>query len=260
MDNLTVTVHNAIKAGILESHFHSCYEIYYLRRGRMRYIIADEIFEVGEGDVVLIPEGMIHNTVYHGIPTERYLINFPASYISDRSLLKCFETKHLTLSGKEIFLFEQLFDKLVKEKRTRDEYSKLLAGRYIEEMLIALLRGGKQKKSSPGDSYTEIMRSAMQYIGESYQTELTLDLLAAKYSLSRSFFSRKFREVTGFGLAEYITVVRIRNAAELLTKQGLSVTEAAFAVGYNDSSYFTSTFKRIMGVTPLKYAKSKAVT
>jgi AraC-like DNA-binding protein len=99
----------------------------------------------------------------------------------------------------------------------------------------------------------------MKYINESFSSPITLDSLSCKYSLSRSFFSRKFREVTGFGLSEYITVVRIKNAARLLAEKKMNVTEAAFAVGYNDSSYFTSSFKKIMGVTPLKYSKNNSI-
>ena len=257
MDGLIVEVRNSTDNRTMYSHFHSFYEIYYLRRGTMRYVIADDIFEVNEGEIVLIPEGVIHNTVYEGTHIERYLINFRKDFVTELELLSCFDKTHLSLSAKESLAFEELFGKLSRESERRDEYSKMLVGRYIEEILIGLIRNGKQRDPRPSDVYAEIMHSAMKYINEFYASQLTLDSLSDKYSLSRSFFSRKFREVTGFGLAEYITVVRIRNAARILAEERRGVTEAAFAVGYNDSSYFTSTFKRIMGITPLKYAKNR---
>jgi YesN/AraC family two-component response regulator len=124
----------------------------------------------------------------------------------------------MSLSAREIVTFEELFKKLVKESRPTDEYSEKLARRYVEEILICLIRNGMRHEVTPTDVYTSIMHSAMKYINESFSSPITLDLLACKYSLSRSFFSRKFREVTGFGLSEYITIVRIKNAARLLSE------------------------------------------
>lgn len=256
MKGLIAEIRTTASAWTMSAHFHAYYEIYYLRRGNMRYVIADDIFDVKEGEIVLIPEGVIHNTVYDGTPSERYLINFPASFVSEKGLFSIFNEHHMSLSAREIIVFEELFKKLAKENRSIDGYSEMLAKRYIEEILIGLIRHGKHNVSRSTDVYTGIMHSAMKYINESYASSITLDALASKYSLSRSFFSRKFREVTGFGLSEYITVVRIKNAARLLAEKKMNVTEAAFAVGYNDSSYFTSSFKKVIGVTPLKYAKN----
>jgi AraC-like DNA-binding protein len=259
MEGLIAEIRTTTSAWTMSAHFHGYYEIYYLRRGSMRYVISDNIFEVNEGEVILIPEGVIHNTVYDGTAIERYLINFSPEFVSDARLLEVFGVHHMSLSAREIVTFEELFKKLVKESRPTDEYSEKLARRYVEEILICLIRNGMRHEVTPTDVYTSIMHSAMKYINESFSSPITLDLLACKYSLSRSFFSRKFREVTGFGLSEYITIVRIKNAARLLSEKKMNVTEAAFAVGYNDSSYFTSSFKKIMGVTPLKYAKNNSI-
>ena len=259
MEELIAQIRTTTSVEMMSAHFHGFYEIYYLRRGSMRYVISDDIVEVNEGEVVLIPAGVIHNTVYDGTPIERYLINFPADYVTEGDLLSVFEGKHLSLSAREIVIFEELFKKLERESRRVDRYSEILAKRYVEEILICLIRHGMRHEPLPSDAYTSIMHSAMKYINDAYATAITLDELAGKYSLSRSFFSRKFREVTGFGLSEYITVVRIKNAARLLYEKKMNVTDAAFAVGYNDSSYFTSKFKKIMGVTPLKYAKNNKI-
>ena len=256
MKGLIAEIRTTTTVEAMSAHFHTFYEIYYLRRGRMRYVISDDIFEVNEGEVILIPEGVIHNTVYDGTPIERYLINFPTEFLKNDGLLSAFNDHHISLSAKESIVFEELFKKLMKENKQIDEYSDTLARRYIEEMLICLIRHGMRHEHTDKDVYTNIMHSAMQHINESYSMPISLDSLAEKYSLSRSFFSRKFREVTGFGLSEYITVVRIKNAARLLSEKKMNVTDAAFAVGYNDSSYFTSSFKRVMGITPLKYAKN----
>ena len=117
----------------------------------------------------------------------------------------------------------------------------------------------KKKKiaSNLTEEYSEIMQKAVEYINSNFSSNITLFELSQKFSLSQSFFSRKFKEVTGFGLSEYITLVRIKNAEKMLCENKMSVTDIAFACGFNDSSYFASAFRKLIGITPLKYAKSK---
>jgi AraC-like DNA-binding protein len=104
------------------------------------------------------------------------------------------------------------------------------------------------------DENESLIQSAVDFINESFKSDISLDTVSKKVSLSRSFFSRKFKEITGFGFSEYLNLVRIKHAAEALSVSDVSVTEAALDAGFNDSSYFCSVFKRLMGETPYKYA------
>ena len=59
------------------------------------------------------------------------------------------------------------------------------------------------------------------------------------------------------GFSEYLTLVRLKNAEELLkSDMSLSVTEIAYASGFNDSNYFSEKFKSYYGVSPKKYRKT----
>ena len=241
------------------SHFHAEYEIYYLYSGEMRYTIDDKIYDVHAGDVALIPAGVIHNTAYSTTRTERLLINFNGDLISDRALLLSFKQGILTFSAESRAEFQQIFEKLEREQSMPDGYSKTLIRHYLTEILIMFARCEGRDITEEMTGYARLMQSAVVYINENLSdADLSLECLAARFSLSKSFFSRKFKEVTGFGLSDYITLVRIKNAARLLAAGNISVTDAAFASGFNDSSYFTQVFKRLIGTTPLKYAKEKA--
>ena len=66
------------------------------------------------------------------------------------------------------------FKKLMKENKQIDEYSDTLARRYIEEMLICLIRHGMRHEHTDKDVYTNIMHSAMQHINESYSMPISL--------------------------------------------------------------------------------------
>ena len=242
---------------LMKSHFHNFYEIYYLREGKMRYIIKDEFFEVSEGDVVLIPKGVIHNTAYGNDETKRLLINFSEDTAAYPELLMSFQKKVIKLSPADGREFENIFEKLEREYERNDEYSRLLVTQYITELLIIFSRSDAKNTEPKLDGYSQIMQSAVKYINTNFASDISLDALSLKFGLSRSFFSRKFKEITGFGISEYITLVRIKNAEKMLSEEKLSVTDIAFACGFNDCSYFASTFKKIMGTTPHKFSAIK---
>lgn len=99
-----------------------------------------------------------------------------------------------------------------------------------------------------------------EYIKQQYRSELSLSDLGRKFGLSASCLSRKFKAVTGMGISEYITNVRIHNAEQLLSLEKYSVTQVAGLCGYSDSNYFAAVFKKIKGITPLKFSKSRSWT
>ena len=97
-------------------------------------------------------------------------------------------------------------------------------------------------------------RLAIKYLEERYSDNVTVSSLAKVLKVSESYVSRIFRRETGSSPHEYLTRYRITKASELLST--LSVAEVGYACGFSDSSHFISTFKRYMGVTPMKYKQT----
>ena len=243
----------------MERHVHSTYEIYYLANGSMTYVIGDDIYNVEAGDAVLIPRNVIHNTVYNNSECERFLINFPKSAVADPALLSCFDNRIISLDRKAADVFVTLFNKMKAEHDSPDSYSTLVIHQFINEMLVAFCRIGAGKAHDSLDLYTELMRSAVKYVNANSASDISLSDVAEEVGLSRSFFSKKFKDITGFGFNEYLTLVRVMNAKRILAEGRSSVTETAYLCGFNDSSYFAAVFKKHIGITPYKYAKQKKI-
>ena len=256
MQDLLVSRAHTTKSIMMTSHFHNFYEIYYLCEGNMRYIINDEFFEISKNDVVLIPKGVIHNTSYGNNGTKRLLINFSDKYISSPDLLVTFQKKVIKLSDRDGFEVENIFKKIESEQNRNDSYSEILIIQYITELLVLFSRSDIKNAETKLDGYSRIMQEAVKYINVNYANDISLSKLSLKFGLSKSFFSRKFNEITGFGISEYITLVRIKNAERMLSEKKLSITDVAFACGFNDCSYFAATFKKLMGITPHKFSEN----
>ncbi|WP_028610090.1 response regulator transcription factor [Paenibacillus harenae] len=73
--------------------------------------------------------------------------------------------------------------------------------------------------------------------------------------LNPSYFSKLFKQTKGMTFTDYVTAMRMRDAAALLEKTSLRVTEIAERLGFTDPAYFTNTFKKTIGHTPSEYRK-----
>ncbi|MEV1119374.1 helix-turn-helix transcriptional regulator [Actinosynnema sp. NPDC049800] len=86
-----------------------------------------------------------------------------------------------------------------------------------------------------------------------YHEPLSLDDMADTAILSKFYFSRVFRTLTGTSPGRFLTAVRLTKAKQLLLETSLSVTEISYMVGYNSLGTFTSRFTRSVGVPPARY-------
>lgn len=103
----------------------------------------------------------------------------------------------------------------------------------------------------------QLVRDVKKYIEENFAREEFSLTEAAEYThVSPQHLSRVFRQSTGITFMDYITRVRIRRAIELLGSDDRKMYEIAEMVGYSSQHYFSSAFKKVLGVSPMEYRKS----
>ncbi len=99
------------------------------------------------------------------------------------------------------------------------------------------------------------IREAQQYIQANYSASISLDEVSENVGFSASYFSTLFKKETGYNFLEYITMIRIKGAKQLLANSKKSVLEVGMEVGYHDVKHFTKQFKKLTGLNPSKYRK-----
>jgi two-component system response regulator YesN len=97
------------------------------------------------------------------------------------------------------------------------------------------------------------IRPAMEYIDANFDKPVTLTEIARASHLSVSRLAHLFKEQMGITPIDYVTGVRIERAKELLVSTDQSCTEVCFQAGYSNQSYFTRTFKSLVGMTPRQF-------
>ncbi len=101
------------------------------------------------------------------------------------------------------------------------------------------------------------VEQVLHHIHAKRSFRLTLAEAADMVHLNPSYFSKLFRKRTAATFTDYMTTVRIREAARLLERTSLRVAEIAERLGFADVAYFSNTFKKITGHTPSEYRKER---
>ena len=95
---------------------------------------------------------------------------------------------------------------------------------------------------------------AMDYIGSHYNDPgISVGSIAQHLGISEGHLSHTFKKETDYTLLNYLTRYRIYKSMELLRDCRTKIYEAAEQVGYKDITYFSATFKRVVGVSPSEY-------
>ena len=96
-------------------------------------------------------------------------------------------------------------------------------------------------------------QAAVAYVATHFDGPIALEHAASLCRLSPTQFCRLFRQEHGVTFGQHLVGYRLQQARERLAHPGASVKEVAYAVGFNDLSYFTRAFKRQLGVCPRQY-------
>ena len=120
----------------------------------------------------------------------------------------------------------------------------------LEELIGAVKKNANIKR-------IDIIHKAIRYIQENYQQKITLIDVAQKVFLSPAYFSKIFKEEMGCSFREYLNNYRIEKSMAMLLQENIKASSIAFMVGFDDQSYFTKVFKRVVGITPNQYRETQ---
>ena len=237
-----------------KNHYHNgLIEIYYLEKGECGYFIEDKTYHVTSGDVIIIPEGVIHKTTYYA-PYIRRLITLDNRALpiltGDEFSSITYVYRNYDIQGE----IKCIFEKIHCEHSAPDKYTSDVVRLLVNELVYLFVRN--ENKAGNTALSSSFVAEAARHILEKYAEDITLDSVSRLLSVSPEHLSRSFKKDTGFGFNEYLNLVRLKKADELLRSSSkMSIFEIAISCGFNDSNYFSDKFKSTYGISPTKYRK-----
>lgn len=252
-------------------HFHDTYELYYLVEGEIYYFIDRETYLVKEGDIVLIKPSQIHKTSMAKIQGHNRILlqitgNALASFLQGNDFLSLEELCDrvgpiISLHQKDRETLQALMFRIGEEIREKQKNYELMVKTKLLELMVLLSRyqGEQLMKDEERTAQTlkhQKVQEVVDYLQANPENRESLEELAGRFYISRSWLSRIFREVTGLSVVEYTNIVRVRKAGKLLVSGDYSITEISEILGFESITYFERVFRRYTGCTPLKYRKT----
>lgn len=247
-------------------HCHNYFEIFYLYSGECRFLLNDSVYQLERGDLVFIAPGDLHHALYELSSCEIITVYFKKEFVEWSTLVK-FPSRPSSgalhsFMGSIPALYQEelvaLLTHMLSECAGIDEYSESYMSCYLHELLLTLMRHSVMNEEEPEllNARDADILTATKYIYRNYKRPLTLEEVSAQAALSPTYFSKKFKQVTGMGFKEYLNFVRLKHARTALLTTGNTITDIALENGFNDSNYFKDLFKKIYGKSPREYRKS----
>ena len=235
--------------------------------GRATYNIEGKSYPLQPMDILLVSRNLIHLPVVDpGQVYERMVLWMDRSFLArfsapETDLAACFELSasrafHLYRPrGEARERYRSLFERVEAAAGDGGFAAGLLSDTCVLQLLIALNRDLLEAPAEPDDvtyRFDPKMEEVTRYIRDHLGEELTVDALARQVYTSKYHFMRRFKELTGCPVHQYITQKRLLAAAGLL-RAGVSAQEACGQCGFQDYSAFHRAFRRQFGATPREF-------
>lgn len=243
------------------------YGIGYMLSGDRMIITPHKAVMVHPGTVQFMHKNLIHRTTYlaEGI-YENIDVKFRESVaehiikiIGREQFDMLYDRISITLTPKAVEQMNQIVKLMEHEWNNYDVYSNSIIESLTVQFFVTALRG--QSVSPEIDTLLKdrhlSLIDAIHYIQCHYAEDPSLKETAKAVHLSDAYLSRLFTSQLDTTYSRFLTEIKISHAMELLFNTNLTIAEVAAQCGYSNSNYFSDAFKKIIGISPLQYRKSK---
>lgn len=222
------------------------YAVGRIERGRPEWWGRGKVWRSEPGSIQVKEPGDVHRDLRHEGPTTFTVVVLPSIDVARvREEGKVLAMPHLEAGDERAAPFHRLHDAVCAG-----------ADRLSLEVALAEAISTFARLRSANSEHTRPVRRAMEYLRGNLAETITLDDLAAYAALDKFHLCRAFRAQIGMPPHTYLTHLRIQRAKELLAR-GIRASELAAHVGLYDQSQLTRHFRRIVGMTPARYANSR---
>lgn len=268
-----------LQSDIIYCHWHPNIEIMVVEKGHISMKIDNEMFELTEGDICIINPNQVHYGLAEvgSISTVHYIIlsydifssstddlicqKYLEPLMSGRLLLPNYIKSRITTESNDPAWLQEchsIISTLLeygshsfdgREIAVQSAFLMLLAFLYRYDLLIEATTIEKRALSKRA-------LSILHYFEEHFTEAIKVPKLADRFQVSEDYFYKLFKKTTGTTPILFIHQLRIRYAQQLLKTTDLSITDIGFQVGFDSTSYFSKTYKKITGMSPRMYRKS----
>ena len=253
-------------------HFHNLFELGCCRQGSGSMILGEKQTQYHANMVSMIPANYPHNTVSDEVSYWEYLFFDPTQLICDlfpnnariqAEKLAAINQRADLLPAENCSVLAGIADRILDELRDRRPYYRECVNYLIRTLVLELLRlqEGKESESqwevNPDSALLTQITPALRYIEENYREPIRAAHLARECGLSEVHFRRIFEDYMNMAPMDYVNLVRIQKACDLMSREDSSMDVIALECGFASVSTYTRNFKKILKTTPYQWKLKK---
>ena len=237
-------------------HTHPFTEIFFVINGKGRFLFHRDIRPIETGDLIIIPPYLEHTEQsIPGTPLQYYVLGLDGI---------AFQNEDQTASAQIFCNFEnqamirELFAQIYYEVKTGGYGAEMICQHLLEILILRILRNSRRlvPVSINTVRMTKECAQIKEYLDTNYAEHIPLDTLTSLTHMNKYYMAHSFTKYTGFSPIQYLNRRRLEAACQLLCDTDLSVSDIAGSTGFSSQSYFTQTFRKFYGVTPVKYRQA----
>lgn len=252
-------------------HWHAGIEMIMPIREGYRVIAGNHVYDLEEGDIVIINTGVLHSL--EAPPTgERVILQFNISLLHSLKEMETLLTmlppitclRKTDVDSNLYGYMKKRMECIIEEYKEKQPFCEAVIYADLITMFAALGRRATQgmynrTREQAGNTavkqkeYMETVLNACSYINHHYQENITLEQVASISGFSKFHFTRIFKQCMDMTFYEYLNEKRITKAEELLYTTVMSITDIAMNSGFSSIRAFNRTFKSIKGCSPSEY-------
>ncbi|MBR4073334.1 MAG: AraC family transcriptional regulator [Clostridia bacterium] len=246
--NMYITEHELEKSFPL--HRHEYYELEYVRSGKGNVMINNTPYPFSAGTVWLCTSTDFHE-IFVDEPVVTVNICFKIDWIENELINK------LPFGAVINDYDEKVINRFCNEYRSNQYGNTMYLKHSLSCVLIDFARViEKTESENLQGRFSQPVSSAIRYIQNHFNEDITLKEVATNVGLSPSYFSSRFHNEVKVSYQSYIVNLRLETAVKFLISTNYSVIDICYFSGFNNYANFTKAFKKQYGITPMQYRKN----
>lgn len=227
------------------SHWHREHELVYVEEGSASVMEDGNFLTLNKGECAFLCSEVIHS-----IQSENGAITIVAKLDADYFDGIVGRKRPISPVLTHDYNLSAVFDELFSELSDDLEFNGIIADSLARRLVAQIFRTEKTAEISvPQRSSSEKYKSLLDLITERY-ADITFDDAAEYMHFSKPYFSKFFYQHAGVTFTEYLNMIRVNAAAELVLDGKLTVTEISRRCGFNTIRNFNRVFKAVTGYAP----------
>ncbi len=242
-------------------HTHPCAELFFVTGGNGYLRLKDKTVPIAIDDLIIVNSNVEHTEVSSDDLSLEYIvmgIDGLEALAGDKGD-DGYSIVHFQSDREPILFYLQ---NLLKELETKLPGYNTVCQDLLEVVLLQLMRRSEFTVTFVPTSRKSTRETAIvrRYIENHFKEDLTLDTLAEVAHVSKYYLAHNFTRECGTSPINYLLSCRIRESLYLLEETSMSLSDIAGTLGFSSPSYFSQSFRRIQGISPMQYRMQKRQT